>query len=720
MDKYRILRRHEGYVTIQSEKGKIVRIDESSFMKNFVKLKDSFISYVRKGKEVLTKIKGKVVEGVNNIYNAILNKGEDTFIYISKGSVSTCEEVGVENPNAEFNAQLGVETIEEGRQADELLVNTILDLKDGMELKNRGKIDEASKAVPGAPDEYRGMIGSRIQRPGKKEVDPELFRDNGDGVTPGVEPTKLRSQIPSVPDYTRAELFEKLDEKLESIFNREITDDSCVKYDDELYKPVMIFGAAGIGKTAIVNELKERYSKKLGVEIQMVKKVGNTLHKYSFASPAQGESTNYKLNKGGKYEFDNDGNLIDVETRKAVTTVMAADIVSFNYKDAVMRDNVKERDEACGYGIIFIDEFSRIPEPNLINSIMSFCTDRSVGEYRLGTHWAVIVATNPGSMTGKKKKGFTEADVMEDLFSDDAKNRRFDKVNFCPTLDEWLEWAKSAHVNQLIIDYLSTPQFKFHWFNSFDRIPAKDPGVTSSPALWAQCSNYLDRIIARYEREGLDATDVKTAKQFVSKIYDWFLSNMPYEGDDFTEFVKDEIMNVSKKDFKDAWLYPMDVKTKIKDSEGKTVEERKRNYLYGTNNSGLSTSSDRLAQKFYEACPIRITNFENTNEGTEFLEDMQKYFDNISEFIDYFYSRGRRTGSIPPGSGLDTPPYENVPLFEPMKKSLIKALAELFRHDLNKVFGSNETLTSIFINGVCDGKRYPVSKYFKYLLNWAI
>ena len=696
MERYKLIKENkaEGTVVLMDTKGRYTKMDEGYFRDNFVKLKDAAIRFIKKGGKILAEWRDKILDGINSVFSVVANK--QAIVVLSEENAAIAASVGVAYDESRFDTYCEDKSKEEGKESPNILLDAIIEF--GEFLRYKGVLnEEVREAKPGAYDEYRGMAGSRIQSPNdRRTINTDGFRDNAQRFgKPGVKAPQLRSQIPFIADYDRESLLKVLDRKLRRIFRNEITEDSSVKFDEETYKPLFIFGAAGIGKTSIIKELANKYG------VDKVLLVGSDMNKYSISSPTNG-ATEFDIK-------DDDGNVIATKERHAMEVTISADIPAFDYDEARRKGLVKEYDAAMGKGIIFIDEFSRIPDKAVINSIMSFATERSVGSYRLGTNWAIVLATNPGGMSKKNKMA---QEIMSDFLQDDAKKRRFELVNFTPKFEEWLEWAKGpGKVDPMVIDYLSQPQFMFHWFNSFDLIPSDDSGTTSNPALWTQLSHYIKNLREDYIEEGYDLSKLEDAEQFVEDIRQWFTRNMPYEGDEYTEYAKDVMTRVSPQDYKNAWINPKAIAFTDKET-GKSG--RKMNKDFGTNGSGLATSPEQIANYLYDACPDKIT---SQKSAEEFMDHMKENFDNVAEFIDFFYSDGTKLSKI--NGATSFLPYTPVSEFVAIKAAVVKALARNVITDLSKYTSEKLVNSTVFSNGVFDGSAYPKSEYFEYLLSKA-
>jgi hypothetical protein len=100
----------------------------------------------------------------------------------------------------------------------------------------------------------------------------------------------------------------------------------------------------------------------------------------------------------------------------------------------------KDTDEKI---LLFLDELNRA-RPEIHQVIMDLCLNRRLAGKDLPKNTRIVAAVNP-SNNGSYQ--------VEDL--DPALLDRFNKVDFRPTFDEWVDWALSRKVHNKVIGFLS-------------------------------------------------------------------------------------------------------------------------------------------------------------------------------------------------------------------------------------------------------------------------
>lgn len=613
MEKYKIVGRDAKTKELILEScltGKLERIDESKFMDTFADVSKKAVKYIKKGKDIFVKFGEKLIGGVNTIFDVIKNKNKDTHVFLGGKLGNMCDEMGVKNPNDEFISYLKELDMEDADMIPVLLAKSVLAYRDSLDKK----VNEA------------------------EELENKDWADKW-GMKPKAQ-RSLDSKNPSIPNYDAVGVTKALIEQANYIFDAEITETSAIdSAKDAMYKPILIFGESGIGKTQIIEGLVKHY-KQYGIDVQMVLKTGQEIQNYALSAPSKSTTTLYKRDsETGKLLRDKDGRLIPLQTRESIKQVMAADMVGFDYEQASLEGNVMDADMGCGYGILFIDEFSRMQfdEEGLV---MSLARNRGIGNTKLGTHWMVVMASNPGDMTDSKVKGLSTPQViMHNLLTDNAMTNSFQFMHYNPDPNDWKKWAKSHGVNDFVIDFITSPETSYHFFNTRDIVP-EESGATSNPRLWAELSKYMNYIIShkknRFETEKseLDLSVIEDAKVFIDKVKERMEKNLPFEKDDFATYLNDELITLSRNDFKNMWINP-----EIIVEKGVKSPRRLRNSMIN-NGRGIPTNTTRIANKIYNAMPIDITK----NNVDDFLHKyMKEWLNNLAEFLTYFYGEDSQT-----------------------------------------------------------------------------
>ena len=705
MEKYKIIgRKSNGNIILESNKGNVMVIDESKFSELFTKTKDAVIDYVKRGKDILVKIGNKLISGVSNIYNILSNKDRVAHIFLNDDAVAKCEELGLENPNGEFEEFLENADKIEAVKTGVLFAKSILMLKNELNLDS---VDE-SIAYKNARILNEKKFVSNINGPHKGEIydiTPTNFIKHNE---PLAADRTLSSTISGVSDFDSDQISAMLGDQFIHAFAQPLGDTSfeirtkalednlnalneldkkteqndkdgikTIKYEIEhsdsrdslsAYKPYLIFGESGIGKTTIINDMVETLKAISGKEVSLSVLTGTDISNFGISAPAKSGKPIYKKDGDGKIVRDENGEPIILGNYETIAQTPSKEIPMYNYKEAVANNNVVEMDMAMGYGVLFIDELSR-SELKDQPYVMRLVRNYGIGDYRMGTHWVIVCATNPAALSEGASNDINNAsDVINSYLIDNAVKNSFQMLNYKPDINKWLEWAKINGVNRFVIDFLSDPRNSYHWFNNIDEMPIGG-GSLSNPRLWSQLGDDINKIeqdtkrvktykyakdpAARMVIGKYDLSIIEDAKAFIEKVREKLKTNLPFEEDAFVDYLNSELIEISDADYENMWKNPSAIMQKTKkykdvlDSEGnpKLKDDgeplREELPLLRLRNADLNSGVGRtsVTSRVVE----RIVNkFPMCTQATDFKKyvniELPKYLNNFAEFVSYFYS----------------------------------------------------------------------------------
>lgn len=221
-------------------------------------------------------------------------------------------------------------------------------------------------------------------------------------------------------------------------------------------KPLMIWGAPGIGKTAIVNSV-----------LKEVKGQNSRLIDLPLATMTEDELflPDYKLDEAGQ--------------RIGVRSLPHTYIPCYLPTGDPKKD--KELDANCGEGVIFFDELSRA-KPQMMNVCLKLIHERKLGEYLIGSGWSIISASNR-----------IEDDPQTNSELSTALGNRFRQVNYAPTFKSWRAWAeKQGYISQDILNWLELNE---KYFYMLDDEADYTQTLFPSPRSWdAACQTLADYV----------------------------------------------------------------------------------------------------------------------------------------------------------------------------------------------------------------------------------
>ena len=226
-------------------------------------------------------------------------------------------------------------------------------------------------------------------------------------------------------------------------------------------KPLLIWGAPGIGKTAIVNAVLKKVK---GDNARMLDFQLSMKEHDDFFLPS------YNVNKTKA-----------VDLPKSYLPV-------WEDLDSMTDEERKAADAACGQGLLFLDELSRA-KPQVQDVCLKLIGERKLGDkYKLGSGWSVIAASN---------RLEDDMDSQHDLSM--ALANRFRQVNYSPTCKSWRNWAdKQGYMNKHVLDWLEQNE-KYFYYQDND-----DTKIFCTPRAWEGACQALADMSYTADEEGFD------------------------------------------------------------------------------------------------------------------------------------------------------------------------------------------------------------------------
>jgi len=127
--------------------------------------------------------------------------------------------------------------------------------------------------------------------------------------------------------------------------------------------------------------------------------------------------------------------------------------------------------------ILFLDELNRAPI-DVRQGTMQLILEKELHEHKLpyidGVQTQIVAAINPA--------GQYQVDELDDALLD-----RFLHIQVDPDAKSWLEWAKSANINEVVRDYLTENPKKIHFM-------PQDGGIGATPRSWTKLAAFIDRM----------------------------------------------------------------------------------------------------------------------------------------------------------------------------------------------------------------------------------
>lgn len=303
---------------------------------------------------------------------------------------------------------------------------------------------------------YKGV--SYVPSKADLEVSPELGSLNperlitkrgGDQVTESViNEAKIKLDHPdkNVPNVDKKELYRRIRMVLKSPGG----------------KPLMIWGAPGIGKTAIVKAVLAANTKGRLIDVQTSKMAPD-----DWSLPAT-------------YKVDD-----ELKARDIPKSWLPVYIKSNDVAEDKRRDEIANMGEG---GILFLDELSRA-SGSVQNTCLKLIDERIIGDAILGSKWSIISASNRAGDDPEGVQNFST-----------ALGNRFSQINYIPDFKGWKEWAQDK-VDPRILDFL---EFNQEYFYTLDDDPEKS--IFASPRSWEGASKNIALLMQDAKDEGYKPT----------------------------------------------------------------------------------------------------------------------------------------------------------------------------------------------------------------------
>ncbi len=248
--------------------------------------------------------------------------------------------------------------------------------------------------------------------------------------------------------------------------------------------PFLIWGAPGIGKTAIIKQtIKDMANAKykaINLNLEVIMLAGYTIENWTLPRDSTRE-IDYGVELGQKRDrtsvpkkykregfTDTPKNWLPVYLNTSDPEEKKRRDYFCNTCKFLATDDDGEITASNGHpfegGVVFMDEYSRV-EPNVQNIIMGIVNDHKFGDnYVVASKWGFVLASNRSIDEG-------EADSEDKrYFPTAAQTNRFIHYTYVPSKDEWITWARSvdpltheANVPPFIVDFIeASPDYVWY------------------------------------------------------------------------------------------------------------------------------------------------------------------------------------------------------------------------------------------------------------------
>ena len=178
----------------------------------------------------------------------------------------------------------------------------------------------------------------------------------------------------------------------------------------EVSTPVLVWGAPGIGKSAIIEKVAEEFSFSES-DMRLIKVDLLTMNPEDLFLPYKSDTEKGKHPKSGR---------------------APADWLPVYHVSEGKKGDEEANVDGRG-GILFFDEIIRAKAPVKDAILTLLDSQRRIGQYKLGSKWTIIAAANR-----------LEDEPDRDIEKTVAFLDRFDHVNYSPKFEDWEKWALAS------------------------------------------------------------------------------------------------------------------------------------------------------------------------------------------------------------------------------------------------------------------------------------
>ncbi len=219
-------------------------------------------------------------------------------------------------------------------------------------------------------------------------------------------------------------------------------------YDRPMQSYCMI-GQAGVGKTAICMQLKDKLSRELNKEFNLIKINCSCLSRDDLLSP-------FPVIKEDK---NNEEGSVEINGNKFTFRMLYSEFIP---------------NMSNSYGVLIIDEFSRA-ENEFQQSMMQILNERMLHTYKLPDKWLIIATDNPD-----------DENYTINAIQDAALLRRSAKLGVRCDVPDFIKYAKHKEFHPYVIGYISN-----NTKHLYDEEAMRKGMVYANPASWERVSDIL-------------------------------------------------------------------------------------------------------------------------------------------------------------------------------------------------------------------------------------
>lgn len=345
-------------------------------------------------------------------------------------------------------------------------------------------------------------------------------------------------------------------------------------------KPILIWGAPGVGKSTIPNVIISEYNSTKSSASEkkalIVAECGDmTPDGFSLPMPNHMSMQEYisarpqarKVAKElGLSDDDLESSIVTrssdapkmwlpcykVDPDKKITELRKM-IANGHVREFYDENGDYQIEETCDGGLIMFDEFFRA-DPSIFKILMQILLNRSYGGYTLGDKWGIIACSNRPNDDDEVSQSFSQSGAV-------VTTRFRAQYNFIPDFKDWKKWAeKYGHFDELTLAFLVSDKnsegeyVNWHMIDPEEHLQGSVAHPT--PRSWSELMKTLYVVC---KRKGYSEISDIPVDELEDHVFGAIGEKIGEKYIDFIKSRKGDVINV-KKIFEDAsYEIPVDV-----------------------------------------------------------------------------------------------------------------------------------------------------------------
>ena len=305
-------------------------------------------------------------------------------------------------------------------------------------------------------------------------------------------------------------------------------------------KPILIWGAPGVGKSTIpnviINEYNETKTNSEEKKSLIVAECGDmTADGFALPMPNRMSMEEYIESRPKAKKWAKEAGISDDELKNSMV-VRSSDapkmwlpcykpdpdkrindlrkmIANGHVREYFDKDGNYQIEETCDGGLIMFDEFFRA-DPSIFKIVMQILLNRKYGGYVLGDKWGIIACSNRPNDDDEVSQSFEQTGAV-------VTTRFATQYNFIPDFLDWKKWAETdGHFDELTLSFITSEKDGkdefINWHDIDPDLHTEGYVAHPTPRSWSALMNKLYNIC---KMEGYDNISEIPKDEFEDHVY---------------------------------------------------------------------------------------------------------------------------------------------------------------------------------------------------------